>query len=700
MSNPLERDIQFLPGIGPKRAALLASELGIHTYMDLLATYPFRYMDRSRTYAIREVAPGAAHVQIRAKITKGTATGTGRSARVSLTADDGTGQMELIFFQGAKWIREKIVFGNEYIIFGKVTEFNGIPNMVHPEIEPAGSTASYTGSDMTGIYPGTEKLRKNGIGNKVFSKFVYTALEQISGQIQETLPEYIRKTAGLADLEYSLRNIHFPKNNQAIEAATGRLKFEELFYLQLSLLKHKFYRKKFVSGIMMPRIGNAFHHCYSRLPYPLTGAQKRVIREIRADMVSGKQMNRLLQGDVGSGKTAVAFLSCLIAKDNGYQSCIMAPTEVLASQHYENSKSFFEGSGVTCALLTGSTKQKDRREILSALEDGTLDILIGTHALIEENVVFRKIGFAVIDEQHRFGVEQRSKLWKKGEIPPHILVMTATPIPRTLSMTLYGDLDVSVIDELPPGRKPIKTISAGEKDRKRMYEFIRSQIDSGRQVFIVYPLIKESEKMDYKNLEEGYMNIIEEFKAPKYITAVVHGKQKNEDKAYDMNLFASGKAHILVATSVIEVGVNVPNASVMVIESAERFGLSQLHQLRGRVGRGSDRAYCILMTGPKISKESRERIELMCATQDGFKLAEADLRMRGPGDMEGTRQSGMAIDLKIANPISDNGMLEKARSLAEAILEKDPTLSAPANRILAEGLKKVRNEMKDYSDIS
>lgn len=554
-----------------------------------------------------------------------------------------------------------------------------------------------------GVYSSTEKLKNNNIGNKAIAKLEYTLIEKYLPALHETLPQYILERKGLCSIDFALKNIHFPTNDTALSRAQLRLKYEELFYLQLSLLKQKSVRMCKESGIVMKRIGEAFNKCYESLPFPLTGAQKRVIKEMWADMRSGKQMNRLLQGDVGSGKTLVALLTSLIAIDNGFQACLMAPTEVLAQQHFKGLSKLLTPTGVKIGLLTGSTKAKEKKELLAQLSCGELNILVGTHALIEDAVEFKNLGIAVIDEQHRFGVEQRSKLWQKSSIAPHILVMTATPIPRTLAMTLYGDLDVSVIDELPPGRKPVQTIHATESRRSRVFAFMKEQIKAGRQVFVVYPLIKESEKMDYKNLQEGYETIIEEFKAPEYVTAVVHGKQKNEDKQYDMNLFASGKAHILVATSVIEVGVDVPNASVMVIESAERFGLSQLHQLRGRVGRGSEKSYCILMTGYKLSKESRQRIDLMCQTQDGFELAEADLKMRGPGDIEGTSQSGLAMDLHIANIGRDSLILEDARRLAQSILDNDAMLEKPENRLLKEQLTILRKEgrdIKDYSQIS
>ena len=704
MANILQSDIKYLPGIGPKRGELLTKELGISTFRDLLYFFPFRYIDRSHIYTIRELLPSMAYVQIRGKVTGMSTVGsTPSNKRLIVAMKDSTGTIDLVFFKGIKWIQEKIAVGTEYIAFGKPSEFNGTINMVHPELSLPSADSIFGTSSMMGVYSSTEKLKNNNIGNKVFAKLEHTIIEKYLGSIEESLPQYILDRKGLCPLKYALRNIHFPESNNALLRAQVRLKYEELFYLQLSLLKQKAIRMRQENGIMMKKIGEAFNKCYEALPFPLTGAQKRVIKEIHSDMKGGKQMNRLLQGDVGSGKTLVALFSALIAIDNGYQACIMAPTEVLAQQHFKGLSKMLAPTGVTIGLLTGSTKAKERRELLAQLSCGELKILVGTHALIENAVEFKSLGIAIIDEQHRFGVEQRSKLWQKSQIAPHILVMTATPIPRTLAMTLYGDLDVSVIDELPPGRKPVQTVHASEAQRGKIYAFMREQIKSGRQVFIVYPLIKESEKMDYKNLQEGYEAIVQEFKAPEYITAVVHGKQKNEDKQHDMNLFASGRAHILVATSVIEVGVDVPNASVMIIESAERFGLSQLHQLRGRVGRGSEKSYCILMTGYKLSKESRQRIDLMCQTQDGFELAEADLRMRGPGDIEGTSQSGLAMDLHIANLGRDSQILEDARRLAQNILDNDPLLEKQENSLLRHQLQILRTEgkeAKDYSQIS
>ena len=700
----LDTEIKFLTGIGPKRAELLEKELGISTFRDLLYFFPFRYIDRSKVYTIRELQPTMAYIQVRGKVVAvSTAGDSPKSKRFVATLQDPTGKIDLVFFKGIKWIQEKVKVGQEYIAFGKPSEFNGIINMVHPELNLPTDEIMYGGSSMMGVYPSTEKLKNSGIGNKQISKFQLTILEKYLNSIPDSLPQYILQKKNLCPLQEALKNIHFPTDNATLARAQQRLKFEELFYLQLGLLKQKSIRMRNDGGIPMPKVGDAFNKCYSSLPYPLTGAQKRVIKEMHADMKSGKQMNRLLQGDVGSGKTLVAVLCSLLAVDNGYQACIMAPTEVLAQQHFKSISEVLAPTGVSVALLTGSTKTKERKELLPALAAGEIKILVGTHALIEEVVVFKNLGLAVIDEQHRFGVEQRSRLWDKSVVPPHVLVMTATPIPRTLAMTLYGDLDVSVLDELPPGRKPVQTIHATENQRGRIFAFMKEQIAAGRQIFVVYPLIKESEKMDYKNLQEGYESIIQEFPAPKYITAVVHGKQKNEDKQHDMNLFAQGRAHILVATSVIEVGVNVPNASVMIIESAERFGLSQLHQLRGRVGRGSEKSYCILMTGYKVSKESRQRIDLMCQTNDGFELAEADLRMRGPGDLEGTSQSGLAMDLHISNLAKDSQILEDARQLALAVLESDPLMQHPANALLRtqlDALKKDGKAPTDYSQIS
>ena len=727
-------EIQFLPGVGPKRAELLSKELGVSTVGDLLRLYPFRYIDKTSIVRIADARPDMAYLQIRAKVLRVELYGSASSQaeaptaadsakekavkfntikRMSVWIGDGSGEMETVFFKGIKWMYEKLKPGAEFIFFGKPTAFNGRINIVHPEVDacPASnsgtqagnsSTAASAGSAMTGVYTSTEKLKNSGITGKVMTKIISAAVERGLPCMEETLPEYIMKQAGLVPLHFAIRNIHFPKDMASLEKAKYRLKFEELFFLQLSLLKQKYVRSRSEQGIPMPRVGDAFNQCYESLPFPLTGAQKRVITEIRNDMKSGHQMNRLLQGDVGSGKTMVAVLTALIVIGNGYQACIMAPTEVLAQQHFKNIQKFLAPTGVKSALLTGSTKTSERREVHQGLEDGSIGIMVGTHALIEDNVKFRNLGLAIIDEQHRFGVEQRSKLWRKSACgaPPHVLVMTATPIPRTLAMTLYGDLDVSVIDEMPPGRKPVQTIHATEGKRPALYRFMRDQIALGRQVFVVYPLINETEKLDYQSLEAGAEDIFKHFPESEYKTAVVHGKQTNEVKKFNMDAFAAGRANILVATSVIEVGVDVPNASVMVIESAERFGLSQLHQLRGRVGRGSEKSFCVLMTGQKLSKESKHRIELMCATENGFELAEEDMKMRGPGDLEGTQQSGLPISLNIASLAKDGLILNAARSVAESVLDSDPTLHEDRNQLLRKELRKDKYIIKDYSKIS
>ena len=721
----LNMDIQFLPGVGPKRAELLGKELGVSTTGELMRLYPFRYIDRSSYVRIADARPDMAMVQIKATVKRVDLYGSSAAKeaitasdslkfntirRMSAWVSDGSGEMEMVFFKGIKWMYERLKPGSEFIFFGKPTAFNGRMNIVHPEVDAtagkpiAGTiiTPGSTSGTMTGVYQSTEKLKNGGITGKVMNKLMEAALSKCLGDVQESLPEYILRQYGLVPIHFALRNIHFPKDMAALEKAKYRLKFEELFYLQLSLLKQKYIRSREDRGIIMPKVGDAFNKCYESLPFPLTGAQKRVITEIRNDMKSGHQMNRLLQGDVGSGKTMVAVLTALIAIGNGYQACIMAPTEVLAQQHYKNIQKFLEPTGVRSALLTGSSKTKERREIHAGLEDGSIGILVGTHALIEDNVIFKNLGLAIIDEQHRFGVEQRAKLWRKASAgaPPHVLVMTATPIPRTLAMTLYGDLDVSVIDELPPGRKPVQTIHATEGKRNAMYNFMRDQIALGRQVFVVYPLIFETEKLDYQSLEEGIEQIAKAFPFPPYKMAVVHGKMTNDEKNFNMNAFSAGRANILVATSVIEVGVDVPNASVMVIESAERFGLSQLHQLRGRVGRGSEKSYCVLMTGHKMSKESKHRIELMCATENGFELAEEDMKMRGPGDLEGTQQSGLPISLNIASLAKDGLILNAARAAADAVLQEDPTLTADRNQMLRRELRKEKYQIKDYSKIS
>ena len=707
----LDTNIQYLPGVGPKRAELLQKELGIATVGDLIRLYPFRYIDRSSIVRIADVQPELAQVQVRATVLKVRLFAKNGAElppeklkynavhRLSAVVSDDSGEMEVVFFKGVKWMHARLQPGSTFIFFGKPAVFNNHLNMVHPEVD---APDSGTSGVLTGVYPSTEKLKNAGITGKMMLKYMSTALTELLPVIQETLPDYVMKEKGLVPLTYALRQIHFPVDQQALSKASYRLKFEELFLLQLSLLKQKYIRSRNAVGFKMTAVGEGFNACYKALPYELTNAQKRVIREIREDMRSGHQMNRLLQGDVGSGKTMVAVLSALIAVGNGYQACIMAPTEVLAQQHFSNVSKYLKPTGVRCALLTGTSGVKDRREIHAGLQDGSIGILIGTHALIEDTVHFKALGLAIIDEQHRFGVEQRSRLWNKGymQVPPHVLVMTATPIPRTLAMTLYGDLDVSVIDEMPPGRKPVTTLCVGEGKRHAMHNFIRDEIAKGRQAFIVYPLIFESEKLDYKNLELGYEEIVKAFPLPQYKVAIVHGQQTAQEKAFNMDAFVAGRANILVSTTVIEVGVDVPNASVMVIESAERFGLSQLHQLRGRVGRGAERSYCILMKGTKVSRESQKRLDLLCATENGFELAEEDMKLRGPGDLEGTMQSGLPVSLNIASLAKDGLILSDARGYAQHILDQDPTLEKPGNERLAAELKKDKYQSRDYSQIS
>ncbi|MCR4570926.1 MAG: ATP-dependent DNA helicase RecG [Bacteroidales bacterium] len=694
----LNSEIQYLSGVGPKRAALLKAELGVETFGDLLHIYPFRYIDRTSITPIRDVRGDLAYVQVQGTIVSSTLV----SKHLSVIVDDGTGQMEMVFFKITKWNVERLKPGSAFLFFGKPSEFNGRLNMVHPEVDSPVVGGADSKGTLTGVYPSTEKLKNGGITGKVMCKLQSAALAMCLPEIKETLPDYILKENALVPLAYAIRNIHFPADSYALQKSVRRLKFEELFFLQLSLLKQKYIQSRNSVGLPVNKVGTAFNDCFNALPYELTGAQKRVIKEIREDMRSGHQMNRLLQGDVGSGKTMVAVLSALLAVDNGFQACIMAPTEVLAQQHYANICKYLSPTSVRCALLTGSSTAKERREIHAGLEDGSIGMIVGTHALLEDNVLFRSLGLAIIDEQHRFGVDQRAKLWSKGPggIPPHVLVMTATPIPRTLAMTLYGDLDVSVIDEMPPGRKPVKTAMISDSKKGSVYNFMRKQIAMGRQVFVVYPLIFESEKMDLNNLEMGYEEILKRFPDPDYKVAIVHGQQTSEVKNFNMAAFAAGRAQILVSTTVIEVGVDVPNASVMVIESAQRFGLSQLHQLRGRVGRGADESYCILVHDFKTSKEARARLELMCNTNDGFEIAEEDMKMRGPGDLEGTQQSGLPIKLGIASLAKDGLMLNEARVYADKVLDADPKLELPVNKLLAEELRKGKYDIKDYSKIS
>ena len=709
----LGTNIQYLQGVGPKRAELLKKELGIETLSDLIQLFPFRYMDRSGITDIASIASTAASVQVRAKVVNRTLYGPSGSIidqsgpqihfnackRLSVVVEDASGRMEMVFFKGIKWNYQRLTPGAVFVFYGKPQSFNGKYNMVHPEVDAPQDPTSAQGG-LTGVYPSTERLKNGGVTGKVMCKLQATALSLCLPEIEETLPDYVLKDLGLVSRQYALKNIHFPKDSYALDKSIYRLKFEELFLLQLSLLKQKYIRSRGEKGQLMPKVGQDFHDCYNALPYKLTGAQQRVIKEIRSDMMSGQQMNRLLQGDVGSGKTMVAVLCSLIAKGNGFQSCIMAPTEVLAQQHYKNFCKFLAPTSAKCALLTGSSTARERRELHAGLQDGSIDVVVGTHALLEDNVIFKNLGLAVIDEQHRFGVEQRSKLWAKNSIPPHVLVMTATPIPRTLAMTLYGDLDVSVIDEMPPGRKPVQTMCIGQNRKPAMYRFMKDEIARGRQVFVVYPLIFESEKMVLKNLEQGYEEIVNAFPLPDYKVAIVHGQQSNDEKNFNMSAFAAGRANILVSTTVIEVGVDVPNASVMVIESAQRFGLSQLHQLRGRVGRGAEKSYCILVKDEKTSKEAQQRLDLMCATEDGFEIAEEDMKMRGPGDLEGTQQSGLPINLSIASLAKDGILLAEARAYAEKVLQNDPTLSMPVNVRLERELRKSKFQIKDFSKIS
>ena len=698
----LDNDIQFLSGVGERRARLLRSELGIRTLGDLLYHFPFRYIDRSRIWRIGELRDDSlTYVQLQVRITGFRHVGAGAKKRFVASVADATGTAELVWFKGIGWIEKRLEQGREYVVFGRPAFFGGVLSLVHPEVESVLDQKNRFHSSVQGVYSTTEKLSNAQLGTKAIHALMCNLWPQVDGRLRETLPDEVIREYGLVPLRDALYNIHFPTSQQALRDAELRLKFDELLGIQLNILQQRHARTSREDGFLFPTVGRLFNTFYNeRLPFPLTGAQKRVIREIRQDTVTGHQMNRLLQGDVGSGKTLVALMSMLLACDNGFQACLMAPTEILASQHYASIVRMTEGIGLRVGLLTGSTKKKERAELSEGLLSGEIDILIGTHALIENGVRFRNLGFVVIDEQHRFGVEQRARLWSKNlQAAPHVLVMTATPIPRTLAMTLYGDLDVSVIDELPPGRKPVKTVHYRDSHRLRVFGFIRDEIKRGRQVYVVYPLIKESEKMDYKDLEDGYAGIVQAFPPPEYVTVVVHGKMKAADKEYGMDLFKRGVAHIMVATSVIEVGVDVPNASIIVIESAERFGLSQLHQLRGRVGRGAEQSYCILMSGDKLSAESRKRLGAMVQTTDGFRLAEMDLQLRGPGDLSGTLQSGLAVDLKIASLGRDGQILSLARSAAERILEQDPHLER--NTMLKELSDKYNSaENADFSMIS
>lgn len=699
----LKSDIKYVAGVGEARARLLDKELGIRTVGDLLDHFPFRYIDRTRVYRIAEITDEAPTlVQLRVRVTGTAYAGTGRKRRFTVFVQDATGQAELVWFQGIKWIEKRVEVGREYLVFGRPSFYRGQLSMAHPELETMEQHLSRRAeSGMQGIYPSTERI-STMFGTKGMYQIVCNAWALVRGHIPDPLPEEMRTRYGLIARHDAYYNIHFPQSPELLRQAQYRLKFDELLGVQLNVQSRRTARLAKADGFRFTRVGDAFNTFYNeKLPFPLTGAQKRVIREIRQDTATGYQMNRLLQGDVGSGKTLVALMSMLLAVDNGFQACMMAPTEILARQHFATISRMLDGMPVRVAILTGASKARERREALEGIASGEVHILIGTHALIEERVRFANLGFVVIDEQHRFGVEQRARLWTKNEQPPHILVMTATPIPRTLAMTLYGDLDVSVIDELPPGRRPIRTYHYTDAARLKLFGFMRQQIAQGRQVYVVYPLIKESEAMDYKDLTDGYEAISRDFPLPDYVTAICHGRMKPADKEESMRQFKEGEAQILVATSVIEVGVDVPNATVMVIESAERFGLSQLHQLRGRVGRGAAQSYCILMSGEKLSREARARLEAMCETNDGFRLAELDLKLRGAGDINGTLQSGMAFDLKIANPTADVQVLTLTREAAAAILAADPALAQPAHA----GLRELRRrysgrEELDFSRIS
>ncbi len=695
----LNTDINYLPGVGPKRAATLMSELGIRTVEDLITYFPYKHIDRSRFYTIDQVDETLPYIQLKAQIVRFEKRGEGRSQRLTATITDGTGTMELVWFKGLKFVEDKYRLNQPYIIFGKPQRYGRMLNIAHPEIDLFTEENQQKVQGLQAHYNTTEKMKSSFLNSAALRKIIYTALTDPTLQIPETLPPSLTQKYALMPRDEAIRNIHFPKNARLLEQARRRLKFEELFFIQLSIVRQSKLREQKYQGYIFGKIGDYFNRFYREfLPFALTNAQKRVLKEIRADLASGRQMNRLLQGDVGSGKTMVALMTALIAIDNGFQACIMAPTEILATQHFQSISEQVEKIGINVRLLTGSTKKSERETIDSELRDGSLQLLIGTHALIEDNVVFKNLGLVVIDEQHRFGVVQRAKLWSKNIQPPHILVMTATPIPRTLAMTIYGDLDVSVIDELPPGRKPIATYHYFDNRRAALNQFLKKQIDAGRQVYIVYPLIQESEKLDLKDLENGYQQVREAF--PNYKISMVHGKMKAADKEREMADFVAGKTQIMVATTVIEVGVNVPNASVMVIENAERFGLAQLHQLRGRVGRGADQSYCILMSRYELKNDTRRRLQIMVDSTDGFVIAEADLNLRGPGDIDGTIQSGLPFDLKIADLAHDGKILQAARTIAQDLLDEDPDLSSDENKCLNLQLAKLTKTTINWGVIS
>ena len=693
-----KRSITYLPGVGSKRAEILQKEVGISSFEDLLFYFPYKYIDRSRFYTVSEVNGNMPYIQLKGKITLFDTLGEGTAKRLIGKFSDGTGVIDLVWFKGIAYVKGKIKTDTEYIVFGKPTLFGSTCNIVHPDIDTI-EQADQVAKGLTPYYNTTERMKKAFLPSRAIQNLQYTLLSSLHWQLPETLSADVLDRIHMPSMSEAIRNVHFPESVDQLRKAQLRLKFDELFFIQLNILRTAGLRKRKLQGILFPTVGDYFNTFYKEhLPFALTNAQKRVVREIRADMGSGRQMNRLLQGDVGSGKTLVGLLAMLLALDNHCQACLMAPTEILAAQHYATISHFLQGMEVKVALLTGSTRKKEREKLLPAIASGEIQIVIGTHALIEESVQFHSLGLAIIDEQHRFGVEQRSKLWTKNSEPPHVLVMTATPIPRTLAMTLYGDLDVSVIDELPPGRKPIRTLHRYDNKKAELYAFLRSEIQKGRQVYVVYPLIEGNEKLDYKDLEAGFETFKEVF--PEYKVCMVHGRMKAADKEREMQLFVSGEAQILLATTVIEVGVNVPNASVMVIESAERFGLSQLHQLRGRVGRGAEQSYCILVSSYKLSNDTHKRLEIMVSSNDGFRIAEEDLRLRGHGDLEGTRQSGEGIDLKIANLATDGQILQYARELAQEVLDKDPDLMSENHRILNERLKTLFAKKKDWSLIS
>ncbi len=701
--NLSEKDITYLHGVGPKRADLLKKEIGVTTYADLLYYFPYRYIDKSRFYAISELNETSSYVQIRGRILKMTLVGTGRKQRVTAIFSDGVSAMELLWFKGTQYVMETYKEGHEFVAFGKPSFFAGKVSIVHPEMETiAEAKTKLSLGGLQGLYNTSEKMKNSFLNSKSIQKMELEIIHSLGNErIDEVLPDYLIQEHHLMSLHDALLTIHFPKDLDTLRLAQFRLKFEELFFIQIEMLRSSKIRSQRFKGMQFEQIGYYFNTFYKEhLPFELTAAQKRVIREIRADVGSGRQMNRLLQGDVGSGKTLVALMTMLMALDNGYQACMMAPTEILATQHYESLSQLLSPLGVSIMLLTGSTKKKERDQILPLLAEGEIQILIGTHALIEDGVVFKNLGIAVIDEQHRFGVAQRARLWAKNVQPPHVLVMTATPIPRTLAMTLYGDLDVSVIDQLPPGRKPIRTVHRFDTKRADIYEFMKGEIAKGRQIYIVYPMIQESEKSDYENLESGYAKLQHVFPEPAYHIGMVHGKMKPAEKDAVMQEFVSGRMNVLVATTVIEVGVNVPNASVMMIESAERFGLSQLHQLRGRVGRGADQSYCVLMTSVKLSKESRQRMDVMVRTNDGFEISEVDLKMRGPGDIEGTQQSGVALNLKITNLATDGQIVQFSRDVARMVLQEDPDLLLEKNRLINLRLQQRMKEKQNWGVIS